>query len=47
MASQYGPYLVSVYAFGAFPEGYQLEESEVAYLPEIPDDAGIIVSQRL
>ncbi|UCF34005.1 MAG: hypothetical protein JSV78_01605, partial [Phycisphaerales bacterium] len=39
--SQYGRHLVSVYAFGAFPEGYKLEETMVASLPEIPDDLGI------
>ncbi len=37
VSSQFGAHLVSVYAFGAFPEGYQLKESEIATLPAPPD----------
>jgi sugar lactone lactonase YvrE len=33
VTNQYGPYLVQVYAFGAFPEGYKLAESQIATLP--------------
>jgi sugar lactone lactonase YvrE len=39
VVNQYGPYLVNVYAFGAFPDGYKLTESEVATLaPQPPKD---------
>lgn len=41
VASQYGQHLISVYAFGSFPEGYTLSESEVAALPAIPPEEGI------
>jgi sugar lactone lactonase YvrE len=41
VASQYGGHLVSVYAFGSFPEGYRLAESEIATLPAVPPDQGI------
>ena len=37
VASQYGPHLISIYAFGSFPEGYQLSESEVKTLPKLPE----------
>jgi sugar lactone lactonase YvrE len=40
VSSQYGAHLVSVYAFGSFPEGYKLSESEIAALPP-PADKGI------
>lgn len=42
VASQYGHRLINVYAFGAFPEGYQLSEAEVATIPRVPlrDGAG-------
>ncbi len=36
VVNQYGPYLVNVYAFGAFPGGYKLTESEVATLAPLP-----------
>jgi sugar lactone lactonase YvrE len=39
--SQYGQRLVNVYAFGSFPEGYRLAESEIATLPAPQDDEGI------
>jgi sugar lactone lactonase YvrE len=32
VANQYGPYLVNVYAFGSFPEGYKLSESQIQTL---------------
>lgn len=35
VASQYGPRLVNVYAFGAFPEGFKLSESSLATLPPV------------
>jgi hypothetical protein len=41
VASQYGDYLISVYAFGSFPEGYQFSESQIASLPGIPMEEGI------
>ena len=40
VANQYGPHLVSVYAFGSFPEGYQLTESKIRTLPRIESDEG-------
>jgi hypothetical protein len=33
VSSQYGEHLISVYAFGSFPEGYQLSQSQIASLP--------------
>lgn len=44
VANQYGPHLVSVYAFGSFPEGYRLSETQITTLPpvspeETPDSA--------
>jgi sugar lactone lactonase YvrE len=33
VVSQYGDHLVNVYAFGSFPEGYQLRESQIQSLP--------------
>ncbi len=41
VVSQYGKHLVSVYAFGAFPEGYQLSQSQIATLPEALSEEGI------
>ncbi|HUU83473.1 MAG TPA: hypothetical protein VM243_08220 [Phycisphaerae bacterium] len=41
VASQYGPHLINVYAFGSFPEGYDLADSQIATLPEIDMDEGI------
>lgn len=35
--SQYGDYLVNVYAFGSFPEGYKLSQSQIAVLPAPPE----------
>jgi streptogramin lyase len=35
VASQFGQHLISVYAFGSFPEGYKLSEAEIATLPKI------------
>jgi hypothetical protein len=40
VSSQYGAHLVSVYAFGSFPEGYKLSESQIESLPP-PEDQGI------
>jgi DNA-binding beta-propeller fold protein YncE len=36
VANQFGDRLVNVYAFGGFPEGYQLSESEITTLPKLP-----------
>ena len=41
VASQYGTRLINVYAFGSFPEGYDLAGSQIATLPEIDMDEGI------
>lgn len=41
VASQYGKRLVNVYAFGSFPEGYELAESEVRTIARLPYDQGI------
>lgn len=41
VASQYGRHLISVYAFGSFPEGYQLSESQIATLPPVPEEETI------
>ena len=39
-SSQYGRHLISVYAFGSFPEGYKLSESQIATLPRVsPEEA--------
>ena len=35
VVNQYGEHLINVYAFGAFPEGYKLSESQVGTLPAI------------
>ena len=41
VSSQYGPRLINVYAFGSFPEGYQLSESQIASLtPEGEEEGG-------
>ncbi len=41
VASQYGQRLVSVYAFGTFPPGYKLKESEIRSLEPMPMREGI------
>ena len=41
VASQYGEHLISIYAFGSFPDGYQIAESRIARLPGIPLEEGI------
>ena len=41
VVSQYGAHLVSVYAFGAFPPGYHLAESQIQQLPTAPIREGI------
>ncbi len=33
VSSQYGQHLISVYAFGSFPEGYRLSQAQIASLP--------------
>jgi sugar lactone lactonase YvrE len=35
VANQYGLHLVNVYAFGSFPEGYQLSETQITTLPRV------------
>ena len=46
VASQYGPRLVNVYAFGAFPEGYVLSESEYTTLERMPLEEGFAPGER-
>ena len=41
VASQYGQRLVNVYAFGSFPPGYKLKESEIRSLEPMPMREGI------
>lgn len=41
VVSQYGAHLVNVYAFGAFPRGYRLAESQIQQLPSAPIQEGI------
>lgn len=41
VASQYGARLVNVYAFGSFPEGFQLDESRIRTLPAPAVEEGI------
>lgn len=41
VASQFGERLVSVYAFGSFPPGYKLGESEIQSLDPVPIGEGI------
>ena len=40
VTNQYGPHLVSIYAFGSFPEGYELSESEIRSLPRVSPEGG-------
>jgi sugar lactone lactonase YvrE len=35
VSSQYGQHLINVYAFGSFPEGYQLSQARIASLPPV------------
>jgi hypothetical protein len=42
VASQYGTRLINVYAFGSFPPGYKLSETQVRDLPEVSEDQGIV-----
>ncbi len=41
VVNQYGPHLVNVYAFGQFPDGFNVTESEIAVIPAVPEGAGI------
>jgi len=41
VVSQYGQRLINVYAFGSFPEGYKLSESDIASIPAQPIEEGI------
>ncbi|MFQ5591584.1 MAG: hypothetical protein ACE5HE_10510 [Phycisphaerae bacterium] len=41
VASQYSARLINVYAFGSFPEGYELSESDVRTIPRLAPDQGI------
>ncbi len=41
VASQYGARLINVYAFGTFPDGFNLSEGEVAEMPALPVEEGI------
>lgn len=37
-ANQYGAHMISVYAFGGFPDGYKFKESKVSSIPRIEAD---------
>ncbi len=39
VSSQYGQHRISVYAFGSFPEGYELSEAGIASLPSLDPQA--------
>jgi len=41
VVNQYGPHLLNVYAFGSFPEGFQLSESQISSIPDEAADDGI------
>lgn len=41
VANQLGQHLINVYAFGSFPEGFELPASKIERLPEPESDAGI------
>ncbi len=41
VASQYGQYLINVYAFGSFPEGYDYGASNMRELPSSADEKNI------
>ncbi|MCK4659619.1 MAG: hypothetical protein KAV82_08885 [Phycisphaerae bacterium] len=41
VVSQYGSHLINVYAFGSFPEGYRLSESQITTLPMPDAEEGI------
>jgi len=41
VVSQYGQRLINVFAFGSFPEGYKLDEAEIATIPVLPVEKGI------
>ncbi len=41
VASQYGQYLINVYAFGSFPEGYNYAASNIRELPSTADEKNI------
>ena len=38
VTSQFGEYLISVYAFGSFPDGYKLSQAQIASLPPVGTD---------
>jgi sugar lactone lactonase YvrE len=38
VSSQYGQHLIGVYAFGSFPEGYQLSQAQIASLPPVEEE---------
>lgn len=38
VSSQLGAHLIGVYAFGSFPEGYQLSQAQIASLPPVDED---------
>ncbi len=40
VSSQYGRYLISVYAFGSFPQGYELNQAQISSLPRISAEEG-------
>ena len=40
VSSQFGRHLISVYAFGSFPEGYRLSQAQIASLPPVEEEKG-------
>jgi sugar lactone lactonase YvrE len=38
VTSQFGEHLISVYAFGSFPDGYRLSQAQIASLPPVGTD---------
>lgn len=44
VASQFGDHMVSVYAFGKFPEGYQLRPAELRTIPIIPPSSETLIT---
>ncbi len=47
VVNQYGPQLISIYAFGSFPEGYRLQESQIARLPTEGNKSGVRSAEEL
>ena len=35
VSNQFGEYMINVYAFGSFPEGYEFKQGQIASLPPV------------